>query len=66
MRKPTEQSQESIPVELHYLYKRIECNARIFGMSPAEVRLIKKECKIAFQHKQVLERVERKQKDTLK
>jgi len=63
MRKPAKQTENNIPIELRSLYQRIDCNAQIFGMSPIEVDHIKKECKIAFQHKLVLEKVKRKHKD---
>ena len=63
MRKPVEQPENNIPIELRSLYQRIDCNAQIFGMSSTEVDQIKRECKIAFQHKLVLEKVKRKQQD---
>jgi hypothetical protein len=62
MRKPVEQPENNIPAELLSLYKRIDCNAINFGMSPSEVAYIKKECKIAFQHKTVLDRIAQKKK----
>lgn len=60
MRKPVNPQEDQIPVALRSLYKRIDCNAKLFGMSPHEVASIKKECKIAYQHKLVLEKVERR------
>lgn len=60
MREPSEQQGNNIPFELRSLYQRIDCNAKTFGMSPAEVAAIKKECKIAFQHKKVLDKLEQK------
>ncbi|MFT7605995.1 MAG: hypothetical protein ACI8VT_003593 [Saprospiraceae bacterium] len=62
MRKPVEQPGADIPTELLSLYKRIDCNASSFGMSPSEVAFIKKECKIAFQHKTVLDKIAKKKK----
>ena len=60
MREPSTPPENDIPIELLSLYQRIDCNARDFGMTPSEVALIKKECKIAFQHKAVLDKVAEK------
>jgi len=60
MRKPVRSQEDQLPVELLSLYQRIDCNAKLFGMSPSEVVTIKKECKIAYQHKLVLEKVKQK------
>ncbi len=60
MRETAKNKAQDLPVELLSLYQRIECNARTFGMSPEEVEDIKKACKIAYQHKLLLEKAKRK------
>lgn len=62
MREHIKQTGTNIPSELLALYKRIEHNAGCFGMSPTEVAMIKRECKIAFQHKIVLDKIAKKKK----
>ncbi len=57
MRESSTPSDSNIPEELLCLYQRIESNAKTFGMPPAEVAIIKKECKLAYQHKLILAKI---------
>jgi len=60
MRNSAEQQENEIPIELLTLYQRIETNAQYFGMCASDIDQIKKECKIAFQHKKILDKVSQK------
>ncbi len=62
MRESATPEGNSIPFELQSIYQRIDANAFFFGMSAREVEKIKLECKIAYQHKLFLEKVQAKQK----
>lgn len=62
MRPARETNGSDTAAELALLYKQLETNAAAFGMSEAELEMIKKECKIAFQHKKLLDKIAQRRK----
>lgn len=60
MRKTSSQKGEAIPLELTDVYKRLEINAKAFGMPDCELDQIKKAYQVALKHKKILDKIAKK------
>jgi hypothetical protein len=63
MRLTNLNSEERIEQELLFLYKRIEANAKNFGMSEEEVATIKQKCALAYRHKLIFDKARKRRSE---